>query len=38
VIETQGWPTAVLVGCAVAALGAVFAVTRRDALRPRPAT
>ena len=36
VIEAHGWPTAVLVGCAVAALGAVLAVTRRDALRPAP--
>ncbi len=35
VSEASGWPTAVLVGTAVAALGACFAVARREALRPR---
>ena len=38
VIEADGWPTAVLVGTAVAALGAAFAVVRRESLRPRAAT
>ena len=31
-------PAAVLLGTAVAALGALFALSRRDALRPEPAT
>ena len=38
VIEAEGWPAAVLLGTAVAALGALFALSRRDALRPEPAT
>jgi MFS family permease len=38
VIEADGWPAAVLLGTLVAGLGAAFAVARRDALRPQPAT
>ncbi len=38
VIEADGWPSAVLVGAAVAAVGAALAAARRDVLRPRPAT
>ena len=34
VVESEGWQGAVLVGAAVAALGAVVALLRRDALRP----
>lgn len=37
VIESQGWPAAVLVGAGVAALGAAFAFVRREALGPTPA-
>ena len=37
VIEADGWPSAVLVGAAVAAVGAALAAARRDLLRPRPA-
>jgi MFS family permease len=37
VIEADGWPAAVLVGIAVAGVGALIAATRRDALHPRPA-
>ena len=38
VVEAHGWPSAVLVGAAVAAVGAALAAARRDVLRPRPAT
>ena len=38
VVEADGWPSAVLVGAAVAAVGAALAAARRDILRPRPAT
>ena len=37
VIESQGWSAAVLIGVAVAALGAAFSFARRDSLRPRTA-
>jgi MFS family permease len=38
VIEAEGWPAAILLGVGVAAVGGLVAATRRDALRPRPAT
>ena len=34
VVESAGWPEAVLVGTAVAAVGAILAFARRGALRP----
>jgi MFS family permease len=34
VVESEGWQGAVLVGAAVAALGAAVAILRRDSLRP----
>ena len=38
VIEAEGWPAAVLAGCAVAAIGAAFTFGFRGSLRPRLAT
>jgi MFS family permease len=38
VVEAAGWPSAVLVGVSVAAVGAAFALARRETLRPRPAS
>lgn len=38
VVESAGWPEAVLVGVAVAAVGGVAAFSRRGALRPALAT
>ncbi len=35
--EAESWQAAVLVGCAVAVLGAALAYARRGSLRPRPA-
>ena len=37
VVESNGWPEAVLIGVAVAAVGAIMTFARRGSLRPAPA-
>ena len=37
VVESNGWPEAVMIGVAVAAIGAIMTFARRGSLRPAPA-